>query len=141
MTFLSERRPFDELPLPTQAGIRCSDPDFIQFLREDTGLLRPGEPPAAAIYRYCRVASRRHLISMSRPGNLWRDLEHRFRRHMEWRGTPMAASGDRPPDVLPMWRREVRPEAPTHRDDARPAAKSGARELEKTFRFDGGGHD
>lgn len=60
------RRPFDELPMPQQAGILCNDTRFQTFAARRCGV--PGKAfstTAAAQYLRdcCRIASRRELAN------------------------------------------------------------------------------
>ena len=75
-----ERKRFDMLPLSQQAGIRCGDPAFWRFLREDRGWdgVDSAETAAEAVRMVCRVESRADLKSNNEAGAAWAKLNRDF---------------------------------------------------------------
>ncbi len=79
------RRPFHDLPLSQQAGIRCGDGGFARFL-ENTGRLGVGfETTPAAFVRStcCGGESRSFLDSREDYADEWRDLNAEYE---QWAG-------------------------------------------------------
>lgn len=71
-----ERRPFNALPAPQQAGIICADPIFWAFLREEVEVNEPivdAESAAAWVRFHCGVDSRSELTDRNRPWQRLRD--------------------------------------------------------------------
>jgi len=65
------RRPFHDLPLSQQAGIRCQDEKFHKFLR-DRGWR--GIDDAAAVRAECKVSSRSEFDTDNVAGLCWQNL-------------------------------------------------------------------
>lgn len=69
---------FKNLPLSQQCGIRCSDPEFEQFLRERRG---PGDRNSMVpdiVRAICGIKSRTELSTNAEAANKWRALEMQF---------------------------------------------------------------
>lgn len=74
-----ERRKFENLDLPTQAGIVCNEPRFWRFLTEEAAYGADSEADAIeAVYALCRVTSRSQLDPEYTSGHLWIDLRDRY---------------------------------------------------------------
>ena len=79
-----ERKRFDEMPLSQQAGIRCNDPAFQDWLVDTYGIptdtIGKGADAtvAAIVRRVCGIDSRTELNKHDGAALLWRDLDHRF---------------------------------------------------------------
>jgi len=73
-------RPWRDMQPQTQAGIRCNDPEFIAFLREE----RPDdwhesmENAEECVRLICGVASRRDLATDHRARVIWHQLDELF---------------------------------------------------------------
>lgn len=82
----AEPRPWDALPLPTQAAIRCNDPLFRAFVRE-----RKKWPLDAAAYvrSACGVASRSFLTLDNKSGTNWRAIDSEF---LSWKAAERAGA-------------------------------------------------
>jgi hypothetical protein len=63
-----------------QAGIRCSEPIFWAFLKEELGMKSEGNADNAATFvrRYCEVNSRAHFNTNHQARALWTQLDSRF---------------------------------------------------------------
>lgn len=72
-----ERRPFASLPLSQQAGIRCGDPDFQDWIFSFTTT-----PPEEYVRKYCEVDSRSELLAGTGPGLRWLALDARYQAHI-----------------------------------------------------------
>jgi hypothetical protein len=71
-----ERRRFDELPPPQQAGIICAEPSFWAFIREEHGMdAYSAEDAAHFVREYCGVASRSQLTAGL---SSWKSLRGRY---------------------------------------------------------------
>ena len=84
-----DRRPFDDLPPAMQAGIRCSDLDFIKWINAS---LKPLGPPLSAedvansVRAHCSVSSRSELNTNPEAAAKWRELNDAFEKHKRgWR--------------------------------------------------------
>ena len=78
--------PFDDLPLPQQAGILCNEPQFQRFagircMGSESGLTATAS--AEYLRTVCRVASRRDLASDSTAAQRFAALRTEFD---AWRG-------------------------------------------------------
>lgn len=80
---IKSKRQWHELPLPTQAAIRCGEPRFWRFLVEHRKLSGPISTPvhAAAVVRFaCGVKSRSELGSDKGAADTWRNLDAAYDR-------------------------------------------------------------
>jgi hypothetical protein len=68
-----ERRPFNTLPLPQQAAIRCQDNDFKLFLDASNA-----EDAARILRERCGVSSRSELIAGTPAGDAWLAIEAQY---------------------------------------------------------------
>ncbi len=76
------RRPFDQLPRPTQAGILCDQDEFRAFLAARFD--HPAERPAAEFVRaHCGIDSRRALATNAWAARIFDTLRTEFD---AWRG-------------------------------------------------------
>lgn len=74
-----ERRLFNQLPFPQQAGIRCNEPEFWAYLREIKKMTADNEDSATAcVYEICKIQSRSDLAYAVDARKLWIDLEAGF---------------------------------------------------------------
>ena len=71
------RRPFSELKLSQQAGIRCGDAQFAMFLMDAYPETAAKFTDAADVVRAlcCRITSRKQLDTEAGPAEGWLDLE------------------------------------------------------------------
>lgn len=75
------KRQWHELPLPTQAAIRCNEPKFLRFLIENIDDLLPlmvlpdAERAAAIVRLHCDIVSRRDLATDQYAADVWRSLD------------------------------------------------------------------
>ncbi len=72
-----QKRAFKDLSYPEQAGIRCGEIPFVEFL----SLIDTGSgitDPAEYVRHYCGVKSRAELSTNRDALNKWRDLEIRY---------------------------------------------------------------
>lgn len=82
------RKPWDELPPPQQAAIRCNDPAFQNFLREEYRARwkilsgTDAENAAELVRVLCKVTSRSHIGSDSHARNAWHEIDEAFRAWM-----------------------------------------------------------
>lgn len=73
------KRPWRELSAPQQAGIRCDDPKFWQFLREEgEGDITNAGEAANYVRLACGVKSRAQIPTTRGAAILWRDIDVRF---------------------------------------------------------------
>lgn len=80
---VKERRKFDNLPLSTQAALRCEDKRFQDFLRVRSGVDPTTEGAAAAYVRlHCGVGSRAELDRDQDAGGKWIALDRKFQSHL-----------------------------------------------------------
>jgi hypothetical protein len=88
-----DRRPFNSLPLPQQAALRCGDDNFRAFLSEEYG---GGEwtPEQAAqeVRNYCGVTSRALIVEGDKAGDFWLKLEGEYQ---DWLTTRQYAESRR----------------------------------------------
>lgn len=86
------KRRFAELSLAQQAGLRCADPEFQQFLTRREGgsdIVNNAEMAAATVRELCHVESRSDIRAGDASGRLWKDLEAEFqdyRHHIDYEG-------------------------------------------------------
>lgn len=75
-----DTRDWRQISPAQQAGIRCNDPEFVAFLREE----RPDdwhesmEDPEECVRLICGVASRRELSENRGAMNVWQNLDEQF---------------------------------------------------------------
>jgi hypothetical protein len=76
-------RPFNSLPLSQQAGIRCNDGQFHDFLciREDTPDI-PEEQVPDLVRAICLISSRAQLDTNDICAQKWRKLEEEFQAYL-----------------------------------------------------------
>ncbi len=67
------RKAWDELPLPQQAGIRCDDVEFQQWLEAFDA-----QEAVEAVRRICGVKSRAEFATDEIAAERWRTLDHDF---------------------------------------------------------------
>lgn len=67
---------WDDMKLTQQAGIRCSDPDFIEWFGGDNP-----EHAAELVRLQCGVESRSRLDEDREAGNRWRQIDSDFQEH------------------------------------------------------------
>ena len=84
------KRSFSGLSPTVQAGIRCEDSEFMQFLVEQRGCVR--EDVAGYVRGYCGVTSRADLDKQLIAGKKWRELEAEYQ---AWRLTQRYADSVR----------------------------------------------
>ena len=77
------KRPFNSLPLSQQAGIRCKDGQFHDFLciREDTPDI-PEEQVPDLVRAICLISSRAQLDTNDICAQKWRKLEEEFQAYL-----------------------------------------------------------
>lgn len=68
-----ERRRWDELSPATQAGIRCNEGSFQQFVKTFGD-----DSPEGLVRRYCYVDSRANITRGGVSGDRWAELESRY---------------------------------------------------------------
>lgn len=75
-----ERKRFAELPLSQQAGIRCTDPQFIRFMQllYSASMNRTNDDAAAAIRLVCNVESRAEFDSNPVKAEDWKFINSGF---------------------------------------------------------------
>jgi hypothetical protein len=73
-----ERRQFNSLPLKTQAGIRCSDEQFKDFLSEEWSELYSTYGAEQLVRDLCCVTSRSELDTNDLAAQKWLKLEERY---------------------------------------------------------------
>ena len=81
MTDAAERKPWSELSPVTQAALRCKEPVFWAFLRENGYTTEPidDEERAAAVVRnVCEITSRRELAEPCIAQAIWHDMDSKF---------------------------------------------------------------
>ena len=81
MTDTTERKPWSELSPVTQAGMRCKEPVFWAFLRENQFIpwkIENEEAAAKAVRAICEVASRSKLAEHSQAQAIWYQLDNSF---------------------------------------------------------------
>lgn len=84
------RRPFHEMPLSAQAGMRRKEPLFWQYLRDNRGFDVDGEDDARDFIRdLCGVTSCSEILPNTRAAGYWLSLE---RSYQQWLTTQ--AHGD-----------------------------------------------
>ena len=69
-----------ELQPSAQAGIRCAEPLFWAFLREEMNMTLPGSADNAAefVRSYCKVNSRAHFNTNPAAKAVWQSLDNQF---------------------------------------------------------------
>jgi hypothetical protein len=68
-----------DLQPAAQAGIRCADPVFRQFLAEEANLhLVDEETASTALRAYCGINSRKELSTNHKARVLWKQLDDKF---------------------------------------------------------------
>ncbi len=82
-----DRRPFNSLPLKTQAGIRCSDEQFRNYVsdRLSVGIQQAiinDEAAAHQVRIWCGVTSRSELDTNDLAAQKWRKLEEEFQAYL-----------------------------------------------------------
>jgi hypothetical protein len=82
---VAPRRPFDELPLPQQAALRCQDLDFRRFLRTEKNGESVNDLASAAefVRDYCDIGSRAELAVSDKAARDWVRLDGEYRAWME----------------------------------------------------------
>jgi hypothetical protein len=70
-----ERRAWSQLSYAEQAGIRCNEPAFWQFLSEEVDIVSDPEEAANAVRVHCGVGSRSQIKAGSIPGHSWQSLD------------------------------------------------------------------
>jgi hypothetical protein len=81
MTEATEHKTWSELNPVTQAALRCKDPVFWAFLRENgytTKNIEDEERAAAVVRNVCEITSRRELAEPSIAQAIWRDIDNSF---------------------------------------------------------------
>ncbi len=81
MTDATEHKTWSELSPVTQAALRCKEPVFWAFLRENGYTIRKieDEETAAEVVRsVCEVGSRRELAEPSIAQAIWHDMDNSF---------------------------------------------------------------
>jgi hypothetical protein len=79
------KRAWDQLMPTEQAGIRCQEPEFVEFLANKLHFLAAAYDDAADFVRtYCEVDSRSELNTNSKAGAKWKALDAQF---LEWQTT------------------------------------------------------
>lgn len=76
-----ERQAWDSLKLAQQAGIRCTEPAFQRFLREEFGSEAHGdddEDAANFVRKYCGIGSRAGLNDNPKAAAKWVELDTQF---------------------------------------------------------------
>jgi hypothetical protein len=81
---MPDPRDWKDLPLVTQAAIRCQDPTFWRFLAahpdHDGGAIQHKGHAAMAVRSLCGVVSRAHLATNEDAAAAWRKLDADFER-------------------------------------------------------------
>jgi hypothetical protein len=81
-----EKRRWDDLKAAMQAGIRCNEPAFWQFVQEEYNApARDEESAAKFVRRYCGVKSRSEINLSPNSSEAWRRLESKYK---AWLGVP-----------------------------------------------------
>ena len=78
---LREHRTWSELGAVTQAALRCKEPVFWAFLRENNFIswrIEDEEAAAVAVRAICEVESRSKLAEHSEAQAIWHDLDNLF---------------------------------------------------------------
>ena len=80
MTDAPERKPWSELSPVTQAALRCKEPVFWAFLRENYTIrnIESEEAAADVVRNICEVGSRRELAAASLSQAYWYDMDNLF---------------------------------------------------------------
>jgi hypothetical protein len=81
MTDATERKPWSELSPVTQAALRCKEPVFWAFLRENgytTKNIEDEERAAHVVRSVCEVQSRRELAEPCIAQAIWHDIDNLF---------------------------------------------------------------
>lgn len=83
------KRSWDEIPLSEQAGIRCNDPQFQEWMIAGTAKTLPekfhwdGQDAAEwtkdRVARICGISSRTELAPDNKPGQRWQFLDEEYR--------------------------------------------------------------
>jgi hypothetical protein len=73
-----DRRPWSALTPTQQAAIRCTDPDFWDFLSGDDFLVMNQVEAAQYVRQYCGVESRAELTTSPEAAAAWRRLDNHF---------------------------------------------------------------
>jgi hypothetical protein len=73
-------RDWSSLPLSEQAGIRCNDPRFIEFMRTTRpgDCLTSGSKIVGALYRACNISSRKEFDTDPKKAAGWRALDSQY---------------------------------------------------------------
>ena len=72
-------RPFEQLPYPQQAALRCQDLSFRQFLRDAKNIgTHNAEEAAGAVRMLCEVASRKDIRPGTKAEKLWLRLNTHY---------------------------------------------------------------
>ena len=77
----SEHRTWCELSAVTQAALRCKEPVFWAFLRENNFIswrIEDEEAAAVAVRAICEVESRSKLAEHSEAQAIWHDLDNLY---------------------------------------------------------------
>jgi hypothetical protein len=67
------RKPFDTLPAPQQAALRCNDVNFQRFIGANDA-----DGAALMVRRYCEIESRSELATSDKAAKLWRVLDDQY---------------------------------------------------------------
>jgi predicted nicotinamide N-methyase len=81
MTDAAERKPWSELSPVTQAALRCKEPVFWAFLRENgytTKNIEDEERAAVVVRNVCEITSRSELAEPSIAQAIWHDMDNSF---------------------------------------------------------------
>lgn len=76
-----KRTPFNEMPLPQQVAMRCTDPNFQRFLNETGGTIieigseSATEAAAQYVRAHCKVSSRREIKPQTEAARLYKQLD------------------------------------------------------------------
>jgi hypothetical protein len=72
-------RPWVEIAPPTQAGIRCDDPVFVSFLKEERADdWHEAQDAAECVRMICGVQSRSELATNHKARVMWKQLDDQF---------------------------------------------------------------
>ena len=87
-----KKRHWHEIPLAEQAGIRCADPKFQDWLKsvyfgiwpecDNEKILNKEEATAKAVKTFCYVKSRSEITPEAKSGINWQQLDERYRKDM-----------------------------------------------------------
>ena len=88
----AQSKPWSSMILAQQAGIRCADVPFQQFLSEKLKRsVVSAEEAAEAVRRFCVVSSRSDIKPHQLSGRLWKQLDDEF---MTWMHHPEMEASD-----------------------------------------------